>query len=485
MRDSENIEKGLLVREGEEEDRGLLTWVVLMEEVKRVGYIGGPMVAVNFSQYFLQVISIMMVGHLGELALSSTAITFSICGVTGYSLVFGMSSALETICGQAYGAQQYQTLGTQIYTAILCLSLVCIPISMMWIYMGKLLALMGQDPLVSQEAGRYAICLIPSLFGYATLQSVVRYFQVQSLTGPLFVSSLATFCFHVGFCWVLVFKSELGNVGAAVALSGSYWLNVMLLGLYMMFSPNCDKTRVPISMELFHGVRKFFRFAIPSAVMICLEWWSFELIILLSGFLPNSKLETSVLSVCLQCLSTLHMIADGLGGAVSTRVSNELGAGNPRKARMAVIAVMFLTVAQSMILSSILFASKHAFGYAFSNEKEVVDYVSAMAPLLCISVILDSLQGVLSGVARGCGWQDLGAYVNLAAFYLCGIPVAAVLGFRSQLRGKGFWIGVQIGALLQTLLLFIITSCTNWEKQARKARMMMFDGKSSVHDELM
>ncbi|KAF5727727.1 MATE efflux family protein 5-like isoform X1 [Tripterygium wilfordii] len=87
MRDSENIEKGLLVREGEEEDRGLLTWVVLMEEVKRVGYIGGPMVAVNFSQYFLQVISIMMVGHLGELALSSTAITFSICGVTGYSLV--------------------------------------------------------------------------------------------------------------------------------------------------------------------------------------------------------------------------------------------------------------------------------------------------------------------------------------------------------------------------------------------------------------
>lgn len=28
-----------------------------------------------------------------------------------------------------------------------------------------------------------------------------------------------------------------------------------------------------------------------------LEWWSFELIILISGLLPNPQLETSVLSI--------------------------------------------------------------------------------------------------------------------------------------------------------------------------------------------
>ena len=44
------------------------------------------MVAVILSQYLLQIVSMMMVGHLGELALSSTAIAISLAGVTGFSL---------------------------------------------------------------------------------------------------------------------------------------------------------------------------------------------------------------------------------------------------------------------------------------------------------------------------------------------------------------------------------------------------------------
>ncbi|XP_057542792.1 protein DETOXIFICATION 13, partial [Amaranthus tricolor] len=83
------------------------------------------------------------------------------------------------------------------------------------------------------------------------------------------------------------------------------------------------------------------------------------------------------------------------------------------------------------------FATRKIFGYTFSNEKEVVDYVTVMAPLICVSIITDSLQGVLSGIARGCGWQHIGAFVNLAAFYLFEIPVAAMLGFRVHIRGTG------------------------------------------------
>ncbi|OWM86265.1 hypothetical protein CDL15_Pgr011089 [Punica granatum] len=57
------------------------------KEVKRVGSIAGPMVAVSFSQYALQTISTMIVGHLGELALSCTAIAVSFAGVTGFSVL--------------------------------------------------------------------------------------------------------------------------------------------------------------------------------------------------------------------------------------------------------------------------------------------------------------------------------------------------------------------------------------------------------------
>ena len=80
------MEKGLLVKETEEENReeGCVGFV---REVKRLGYIAGPMVAVNLSQYFLQIVSIMMVGHLGQLSLSGTAIAISFCAVSGFSLI--------------------------------------------------------------------------------------------------------------------------------------------------------------------------------------------------------------------------------------------------------------------------------------------------------------------------------------------------------------------------------------------------------------
>lgn len=59
--------------------------VELGREVKRLGCIAAPMVAVTLSQYMTQVISMIMVGHLGELALSSTSIATSLSAVTGFS----------------------------------------------------------------------------------------------------------------------------------------------------------------------------------------------------------------------------------------------------------------------------------------------------------------------------------------------------------------------------------------------------------------
>ena len=85
-----NMEESLIPKEKFEkktESNPSLTWVVFVEEIKRLGYLAGPMVAVTLSQYLLQVISTMMVGHLGELALSSTAIAISLSGVTGFSLL--------------------------------------------------------------------------------------------------------------------------------------------------------------------------------------------------------------------------------------------------------------------------------------------------------------------------------------------------------------------------------------------------------------
>ncbi|KAL3369916.1 hypothetical protein AABB24_007111 [Solanum stoloniferum] len=479
------LEEGLLVKEKLLEENNIevvltdqeVKWDVIWMEIKKIGYLAGPMASVTLSQYLLQVISMMMVGHLGQLYLSSTAIAVSLATVTGLTLLLGMASALETLCGQAYGAKQYKKIGTQTYTAIFCLFIVCIPLSMLWIYIGRLLVFIGQDPQITHEAGRFIMCLIPTLFGSAALQPLIRYYLMQSMIFPLIISSCVTIAIHVPLCWLLVFHTGFKNIGAAFAMDISIWLNVTILASYMRFSPACEKTRVPISSEIFYGTKEFFRFAIPSAVMICLEGWSFEFIVLLSGLLPNPELETSVLSVCLNTIATLYSIPYGLSSAVSTRVSNELGAGNSQRARISVFTVMLLTVMEAILISATLFGCRNIFGFIYSSEIEVVNYVAKIAPLLSLSVIMDSLQGSLSGVARGCGWQHIGAYVNLASFYLFGIPIALLLGFWLELRGKGLWIGILCGATLQTILLSIITSFTNWKKQAEMAKERLLELK--------
>ena len=79
-----------LLEEGREDDDLELRWDVFVREVKGVCYLSGPMVAVNFSVFFLQIISLMMVGHLGKFALSSTAIAISLCATSGFSVIVSL-----------------------------------------------------------------------------------------------------------------------------------------------------------------------------------------------------------------------------------------------------------------------------------------------------------------------------------------------------------------------------------------------------------
>ncbi|KAM3412524.1 hypothetical protein ACQJBY_003938 [Aegilops geniculata] len=308
-----------------------------------------------------------------------------------------MSNGLETLCGQAYGAEQYGRLGVQTYRAMVTLTAVSIPISLLWVFMGKLLTLIGQDPVIAHEAGRYIMWLIPALFAYAVSQPLTKFLQSQSLIIPMLWSSIATLLLHIPVCWLLVFKTSLGYIGAALAISVSYWLNVFMLVAYIGCSNSCKETFSPPTLDAFSGVGVFMRLALPSALMLCFEWWSFEVIILLSGLLPNPELQTSVLSTCMTTITLMYTIAYGIGAAGSTRVSNELGAGNPEGARLAVRVVMSIAVTEAVLITGALLASQHILGYAYSSDKEVVDYVNAMVPFICISVAADSLQGVLSG----------------------------------------------------------------------------------------
>jgi MATE family multidrug resistance protein len=133
-----------------------------------------------------------------------------------------------------------------------------------------------------------------------------------------------------------------------------------------------------------------------------------------------------------------------------------------------------MAVSEGLVIGLVLVGVRYIWGHAYSDEEEVVTYVAKMMLVIAVSNFFDGIQCVLSGVARGCGWQKIGACVNLGAYYIVGIPSAYLIAFVLHVGGMGLWLGIICGLLVQVLLLMAITLCTNWDKEAANAKDRVF-----------
>ncbi|KAL6629508.1 hypothetical protein ACP70R_029273 [Stipagrostis hirtigluma subsp. patula] len=442
----------------------------VLSEVKKQLRLAAPLAAGCLLQRIIQTISIVFVGHLGELPLAGASLATSFATATGFSLLTGMASSLDTLCGQAFGAEQPHLLGVYKQRAMLVLAVVSVPVMVVWAYTGEILVWLRQDPEIAAGAGSYIRCLIPALFVFGLLQCHVLFLQTQNVVLPVMLSSGATAAVHVAVCWLLVRRLGMGANGAALANTVSNLVNLSLLALYVRLSPSCKATWRGFSRQAFRGIPGFLKLAVPSALMVCMEVWSFQLLVFLSGLLPNPKLETAVMSVCFNTYLFAFMLPFGLGSAASIRVSNELGAGRPMAARLATRVVMLLAFSLGVSEGLVMVLVRNLLGYAYSNDEEVTSYTARVMPILAVSTVFDSMECVLAGVVRGCGRQKTGAFINLAAYYLAGIPAASIFAFVFHLRGMGLWFGIMCGVVVQMLLLLCITLCTNWNKEALKAK---------------
>ncbi|KAF5193603.1 Detoxification-like protein [Thalictrum thalictroides] len=281
--------------------------------------------------------------------------------------------------------------------------------------------------------------------------------------------SLGVLVLHVGLSWLSIVKLEMGLVGAAISLDFSWWLMVICQLIYVFTC--CKDSWTGFSWLAFTDLIGFIGLSLASAVMLCLEYWCYMVLILLAGLLKNPEIQVDAASICMSVEGWLFMIPLGFIAASSVRVSNELGAGRPKAAKFSV-AVM---VSMSLIIEStfviLILTTRKVFPALFTNNKLVMAEASDLAVLLSLSIILCSVQPVLSGVAIGAGWQSKVAYVNIATYYLVGLPLGVLLGFKLPFGLQGIWSGVILGIALQTIVLVIMTLRTDWEKEAILAKL--------------
>ncbi|XP_044491602.1 protein DETOXIFICATION 29-like [Mangifera indica] len=434
-------------------------------ESKKLWYLAGPAIFTSVCQYSLGAITQVFSGHVSTIALAAVSIENSVIAGFSFGLMLGMGSALETLCGQAFGAGQLDMLGIYMQRSWVILNATALVLMFVYIFAQQILSLIGQTAAISKAAGTFAVWMIPQLFAYAVNFPIAKFLQSQSKIMAMAVIAAAALILHTFFSWFLMFKLDWGLVGAAVVLNASWWF-IDAAQLIYIIGGTCGQAWTGFSWKAFQNLWGFVRLSLASAVMLCLEVWYFMALILFAGYLKNAEVSVDALSICMNILGWTVMVALGMNAAISVRVSNELGAGHPRTAKFSLVVAVISAFLISLVLSLILIATRNEYPALFSSDSEVIAVVNNLTPMLALCIVINNIQPVLSGVAIGAGWQAVVAYVNIGCYYVFGIPLGLILGYKVGWGVLGIWCGMLSGTIVQTCVLFGMIYKTNWNKEA-------------------
>ncbi|XP_015934870.1 protein DETOXIFICATION 27 [Arachis duranensis] len=468
-------------KHGEHEEHGNLTETLLLQhndqkiqhqlwiETKKLWHIVGPSIFSRVATFTMNVVTQAFAGHLGELELASISIANTVIVGFNFGLLLGMASALETLCGQAFGAKKYGMLGIYMQRSWVVLFLCCFLLLPFYVFATPILKLLGQPDDVAEWSGMVAVWLIPLHFSFAFQFPLQRFLQCQLKTAVIAWVSLLGLVVNVVTSWLFIYVWDFGVVGAAIALNLSWW--VLVIGMFAYTAcGGCPLTWTGFSMEAFSGLWDFLKLSAASGVMLCLENWYYRILVLMTGQLENVTVAVDALSVCMTINGWEMMIPLAFFAGVGVRVANELGAGNGKGAKFATQVAVAQSIVIGVVFCVIIMIFHDQFAYLFTSSPQVLDAVDHMAFLLAITILLNSVQPILSGVAVGSGWQAYVAYINIGCYYVIGLPLGIIMGWIFKTGVGGIWGGMIFGGTgIQTLILIVVTSRCDWEKEAEEA----------------
>ncbi|CAA2977745.1 DETOXIFICATION 49-like [Olea europaea subsp. europaea] len=454
---------------------------LVIQEINSIAKIALPMIITGLFLYSRSMISMLFLGRLGDLALAGGSLAVGFANITGYSILSGLAMGMEPICGQAFGAKKYKLLGLTLQRTVLLLIFTSFPISLLWLNMKKILLFCGQDKAIATHAQAYLFYSLPDLFMQSLLHPLRIYLRTQSITLPLTICAALSILLHMPINYLLVSYLNLGIKGVALS---SVWTNfnlVTLLIIYIVFFGVYKKTWGGLSMECFKGWKSLLNLAIPSCISVCLEWWWYEIMILLCGLLVNPKATVASMGILIQTTALIYIFPSSLSFGVSTRVGNELGGGRPGKAKLA--AVVGLSGSFVLGFSALFFAVsvRNIWATMFTNDKDIIAYTSLVLPIVGLCELGNCPQTTGCGVLRGTARPKVGANINLGCFYLVGMPVAVGLTFFFGFDFEGLWLGLLAAESTCMVTMMVVLLLTDWELESHRAKELTAGG--IIHDQ--
>ncbi|KAE9607780.1 putative multi antimicrobial extrusion protein [Lupinus albus] len=441
----------------------------MKEEIKNLYYIAVPMIITGHLIYGKSAISMHFLGKIGKEALAGGSLAICIANITGYSVISGLASGMDGISSQAFGAQKWILLSQTLQRTIIILILACIPISILWLNFKPFILLYGQNSAITSIAITYLIFSIPDLFFQSIINPLKIFLRTQNLTLALLFSAAVALLVHIPIN-MIAHGLGLGIRGIALANALTDLNLLIFLLLYLWFSRACSKSWHGWSCQCFKEWKPIVIQAIPSCASVCLEWWWYEILILLSAHLNNAADAVATCGIIVQATSLIYNFHIALSSAVSTRVGNELGANRPLKAKTTsyiTLLCAFLTGTMAMVFA---FITCNSWGYLFTEDEAILSLVKTSLPIVGVCEIWNASQTAMCGVLRGSVRPSLGALINLVSFYAVGLPFAILMGFVFHYGLSGLFYGLLAAQIVCTIMVVFVVIRTDWNMQAYRAR---------------
>ncbi|KAI9082714.1 hypothetical protein K1719_035288 [Acacia pycnantha] len=386
---------------------------VALNEAKHIAEISFPMVLTGLLLYSRSIISMLFLGRLGDLALAGGSLAIGFANITGYSVLSGLAIGMEPICGQAFGAKRFKLLGLALQKTVILLLLTSLFISLLWLNMKKILIFCGQEEDIANEAQIYILYSLPDLLAQSLLHPLRIYLRSQSITLPLTYCASLSILLHIPINYFLVSVLKLGIKGIALS---SIWTNLNLVGslvIYILMSGIHKKTWNGLSWNCFRDWKPLMNLAIPSCISMCLEWWWYEIMILLCGLLLNPQATVASMGVLIQTTALIYTFPSSLSFSVSTRVGNELGAENPQRAKIAAIVGLCISFFLGFLALAFAISVRKVWASMFTDDAEIIALTAAVLPIIGLCELGNCPQTTVCGVLRGTARPKLGANINL------------------------------------------------------------------------
>ncbi|CAD8099445.1 unnamed protein product [Paramecium sonneborni] len=395
---------------------------------------------------------------------------------------FGFNQSLNMHTAQAIGDGKHQLAQRFFNVNLYVMLMFLIPFSGILIAIKKPFSLIVEESRreeIADCAWQYLWFLIPAIILAIIFESIKIFMASYKITYPFAIIHFITLLLHWLFSWLFIMKFEWGIPGAGFAIILTEIFNMIGIILFIQFTEYKKK--------IFQGIKilpdiprikklglQYCKTSMPILVHIYCAYFIFVLLTFVALSLNTPSVNAHL---ALQTVSgTFFRLPISLSIAIMSYVGTEMGYGNIIGAKQYVIVGILIFLITCSLCASLLWVFQDEFIDFFTTESDQDEFADetknvmreTLPWMIAGSLIIDGMQGTLSGALKGINKANLVQYSTLFAYFVCCVPIVSFFAYDWGLGNgtKGIWQGFGISNLILSTLFTLSLIFTDWKKES-------------------